>query len=129
MTQQSPTNVRGWTVVFAALGVNLVIGALYAWSVMGKALVGQWGWTKTQAMLPFATATASFAITMIFAGRWQDKIGPRYVAMLGGIIFGLGLVLSSLVQTYLPMLTTFGLVGGMGIGLAYSATTPPSIKW
>ena len=27
------------------------------------------------------------------------------------------------------MLITFGLVGGMGIGLGYSATTPPSIKW
>jgi OFA family oxalate/formate antiporter-like MFS transporter len=96
---------------------------------MGKALAGQWHWTKTQAMLPFAMCTASFAVTMIFAGRWQDKVGPRYVAMFGGIIFGLGMVLSSFVHTYVPMLITFGLVGGMGIGLGYSATTPPSIKW
>ena len=36
---------------------------------------------------------------MIFAGRWQDRIGPRYVAMLGGIIFGLGMVLSSFCAT------------------------------
>ena len=129
MTNQTPPRVRAWTVVFAALSVNLIIGSLYAWSVMGKALAGQWHWTKTQAMLPFATCTASFALTMIFAGRWQDKIGPRYVAMLGGIIFGLGMVLSSFVHTYVPMLITFGLVGGMGIGLGYSATTPPSIKW
>jgi MFS transporter, OFA family, oxalate/formate antiporter len=129
MTQQTPSRIHGWTVVLAALGVNLIIGSLYAWSVMGKALAGQWHWTKTQAMLPFATCTASFAITMIFAGRWQDKIGPRYVAMLGGIIFGLGMVLSSFVHTYMPMVITFGVIGGMGIGLGYSATTPPSIKW
>ncbi|MCX6925194.1 MAG: OFA family MFS transporter, partial [Verrucomicrobia bacterium] len=129
MTQPTPPRIRAWTVVIAALGVNLILGSLYAWSVMGKALAGQWHWTKTQAMLPFAASTASFAITMIFAGRWQDKIGPRYVAMLGGIIFGLGLVLSSFVQTYVPMVITFGLIGGTGIGLAYSATTPPSIKW
>ena len=129
MTQPTPSPIRGWTVVLAALGVNLIIGSLYAWSVMGKALAGQWHWTKTQAMLPFAMCTASFAVTMIFAGRWQDKVGPRYVAMFGGIIFGLGMVLSSFVHTYVPMLITFGLVGGMGIGLGYSATTPPSIKW
>ena len=129
MAQQTPSRIRAWTVVIAALGVNLVIGALYAWSVMGKALVGQWNWTKTQATLPFATCTASFAVTMIFAGRWQDRIGPRYVVTLGGIFFGLGMVLSSFVHTYVPMLITFGLVGGMGIGLGYSATTPPSIKW
>ena len=115
--------------VLAALGVNLIIGSLYAWSVMGKALAGQWHWTKTQAMLPFATCTAAFAVTMIFAGRWQDRIGPRYVATLGGIIFGLGMVLSSFVHTWLPMVVTFGLVGGIGIGLGYSATTPPAIKW
>jgi len=129
MTHQTPSPIRGWTVVIAAVSVNLILGSIYAWSVMGKALAGQWHWTKTQAMLPFAACTASFAVTMIFAGRWQDKIGPRYVAMLGGIVFGLGLVLSSFVHTYLPMLITFGLVGGMGIGLCYSATTPPSIKW
>jgi len=121
--------MRGWTVVLAALGVNLIIGALYAWSVMGKALAVQWHWTKTQAVLPFAASAASFSITMIFAGRWQDRIGPRYVAMLGGIIFGLGMVLSSFVHTYGLMMVTFGLVGGMGIGLGYCATTPPAIKW
>jgi OFA family oxalate/formate antiporter-like MFS transporter len=27
------------------------------------------------------------------------------------------------------MLLTFGVIGGIGIGLGYSATTPPSIKW
>ncbi len=129
MTHQTPPRLRAWTVVIAALGVNLVIGSLYAWSVMGKALVRQWQWTTTQAMLPFATSTAAFALTMVFAGRWQDRIGPRYVAMLGGIVFGLGLVLSSFVHGCLPMLGTFGLIGGMGIGLGYSATTPPSIKW
>ena len=129
MNQATPSRIRAWTVVIAAFGMNLVIGALYAWSVIGKALVGQWHWTKTQAMLPFATETVCCAITMIFAGRWQDRIGPRYVAMLGGIIFGLGLVLSSLVRTCLPMLFTFGVICGVGIGLGYSATTPPSIKW
>jgi MFS transporter, OFA family, oxalate/formate antiporter len=129
MTKEEPSPIRGWSVVLAALTINLIIGALYAWSVMGKELAKQWHWTKTEAMLPFATSTASFAVTMIFAGRWQDKVGPRYVAMLGGIMFGLGMVLSSFVHTPLLMLITFGVVGGMGIGLGYSATTPPSIKW
>lgn len=131
MTQptSSASSTRGWTVVLAALGINLILGVLYAWSPMGKALVGQWHWTKTEAMLPFATSTAAFALMMIFAGRAQDKIGPRYVAMLGGIILGSGLVLSSFASSSHVMLLTFGVVGGMGIGLGYSATTPASIKW
>ena len=129
MQEHPPTPIRGWTVVVAALGINLTVGALYAWSVIGKALAEEWHWTKTQAVLPFATSAACFSITMIFAGRWQDRIGPRYVAMLGGILFGLGTVLSSFVHTCGLMVLTSGLVGGLGIGLGYSATTPPSIKW
>ena len=92
MTQQEASPIRGWTVVLAAVSINLILGVLYAWSVMGKALVVQWHWSKADASLPFTISAAAFALMMIFAGRWQDKIGPRYVAMLGGIILGAGLV-------------------------------------
>ena len=116
--------------MLAALSINLILGVLYAWSVMGKALVAQWHWTRARRVAALHHfPRLSFAVMMIFAGRWQDKIGPRYVAMLGGIILGLGLIASSFATTPGMMLITFGLVGGLGIGLGYSATTPPSIKW
>ena len=120
---------RGWTVVLSALTINLILGVLYAWGVTGKALVVEWHWTKAQAALPFTVSTASFALTMIFAGRLQDKIGPQVVAMVGGIILGVGLAASSFAHNPQGMLLTFGVVGGLGIGLGYSATTPPAIKW
>jgi MFS transporter, OFA family, oxalate/formate antiporter len=128
-TPSSSPRIRGWSVVLAGLSINLILGVLYAWGVMAKALVGQWQWTKTDAAMPFTVSTAAFAITMIFAGRLQDKIGPRFVAMCGGIILGLGLIASSFVATPTAMLLTFGIIGGIGIGLGYSATTPPAIKW
>jgi OFA family oxalate/formate antiporter-like MFS transporter len=130
MTQQRvPSSARAWSVVIAALAINLILGVLYAWGVMGKELVVRWHWTRAEASMPFTISAAAFALTMIFAGRCQDKIGPRYVAMAGGLILGLGLVASSWASTPLAMVLTFGLVGGIGIGLGYSATTPPSIKW
>jgi OFA family oxalate/formate antiporter-like MFS transporter len=116
-------------VTLAALSINLVLGVLYAWGVMAKALVVQWHWTKADAALPFTVSTAAFSITMIFAGRLQDKVGPKLIAALGGVVLGLGLIMSSWVRSPALMLVTFGLVGGMGIGLGYSATTPPAIKW
>ena len=129
MTQQQTSPIRGWTVVLAALSINLILGVLYAWGVTGKALVAQWHWSKADATLPFTVSTVAFALTMIFAGRAQDKIGPRYVAMLGGIILGAGLVLSSFAKSPFAMMCSFGVIGGIGIGVGYSATTPPSIKW
>ena len=130
MADQTPSPARGWIVAFAALGINLASGTLYAWGVMGKALTMRPvdPWTKAQAAYPFAAATAFFAITMIFAGRMQDKIGPRLIALLGGIVLGLGFIAASFVDAPIPMAATFALVG-VGIGLAYSATTPAAIKW
>ena len=125
----SPSPARGWVVTFAGLGINLVLGALYAWSVMGKALVVQWKWSKADAGLPFAVCTAAFAVMMIFAGRAQDKMGPRRVAQLGGLLWGAGLAASAFAHTPLTMALTFGVLGGIGIGLGYSATTPAAIKW
>lgn len=133
VTQQAPlapaSDLRGWIVTGAALGINLILGVLYAWGVVAKALVGEWKWTKTEATLPFSVATAAFAVTMIFAGRLQDKIGPRLVTLLGGIVLGGGLIASSFVTSPMGMVVAFGLVGGIGIGIGYSATTPPAIKW
>jgi OFA family oxalate/formate antiporter-like MFS transporter len=127
MTTTQPS--KAWMVTFAALGVNLVLGLLYTWGVFQKALVDQWGWSSTAASLPYSIAIGVFAFTMIFAGRAQDKYGPRYIAMFGGIMLGAGLILSGLTSNTMVMTITFGVVGACGIGFGYSVTTPCAIKW
>ena len=113
----------------AALAINLILGVLYAWGVMLKALVNNWHWSKTDATLPMSVATVCFAGMMVLAGRCQDKFGPQRVAAAGGIMLGLSLIASALVHSPTAMILTFGVGGGLGIGLGYSATTPPAIKW
>jgi OFA family oxalate/formate antiporter-like MFS transporter len=123
------TNNRGWIITFAALGINLVMGALYSWGVIKKALVTDWGWSNTDAALPFTVSAAVFAFSMIFAGRAQDKYGPRMVTIFGGLMLGGGLILSGFAKDLVTMLFTFGVVGSIGIGLGYSAATPCAMKW
>ncbi len=124
-----PKQTTGWIITSAALGINLLLGLLYAWSVFKKALVTEWGWNDVTASLPFTVSAAIFAFMMIFAGRAQDKYGPRIIALMGGILFGLGLLASGFAKTPAAMIITFGVMGGLGIGLGYSATTPCAIKW
>lgn len=38
-------------------------------------------------------------------------------------------ILKGIAQTPCVMVITFGIIGGIGIGLSYSATTPCAIKW
>lgn len=125
----SKSNRTGWLITMTALGINLILGVLYSWSVIKKALVADWGWTNTEASLPYTVSVATFALMMVFAGRAQDKYGPRKVAFLGGVLLGLGLIACSWTQNPTMMILTFGVIGGMGIGFGYSAVTPCAIKW
>jgi MFS family permease len=127
---------RGWVVTLAGMGLNLALGILYAWSVFSKQLVepvarGGFGWTKTQATLPYTVAIACFAAMMVPAGRLQDRLGPRLVATLGAVLTGAGLFVASFATpgSIAPALLGFGLLGGTGFGLGYAAATPAAVKW
>ena len=126
----------GWTVAFCGLGLNLALGVLYAWSVFAKELTepvdaGGLGLSKTEASLPYMLAIAVFALMMVPAGRMQDRLGPRKVAMAGAVLTGAGLMVAGLAQpgTLWPLLLGFGLMAGSGFGLGYAAATPAAIKW
>jgi OFA family oxalate/formate antiporter-like MFS transporter len=111
------------------MGINLAFGVLYAWSIFAANLREVYGWTSTQASLPYTMAVAMFAVMMITGGRFQDKYGPRLAVTLAGILVGVGMILASLFPTVLGLALSFGVLAGSGIGLGYSATTPVAIKW
>ncbi|BDG01238.1 L-lactate MFS transporter [Anaeromyxobacter oryzae] len=129
-------NRRGWLVTLAGMGLNLALGILYAWSIFAKQLAepvarGGFGWTKTEATLPYTIAIACFAAMMVPAGRLQDRLGPRLVATMGGVLTGLGLCVASFATPALhwPAVAGFGLLAGTGFGLGYAAATPAAVKW
>ena len=120
---------RGWTVTFAGLGINLALGVLYTWSVISKGVPAAWNWSETDKSLPYAIACLVFCLIMIPAGRMQDKIGPRIVATIGGILVGVGLILASRTTSPMGYILGFGVLAGAGIGFGYASATPPAVKW
>jgi OFA family oxalate/formate antiporter-like MFS transporter len=120
---------KGWIVVLAGTGINLAFGVLYAWSIFGGELQETLGWSKTQASLPYTVAIIMFAVMMIPAGRLQDKIGPKWVATIGGTLIGVGCILAGTLTTLPGLVFSFGILAGSGIGLGYASTTPPAVKW
>lgn len=119
----------GWIVTFAGTGINLALGILYTWSVISKGIPAEWGWTETQKSLPYAIACLVFSVVMVPAGRMQDRIGPRIVATVGGLLVGIGMILASYTTSALGYILGFGVLAGAGIGFGYASATPPAVKW
>jgi nitrate/nitrite transporter NarK len=137
MSKQSVTSKRGWTVVIAGTAINLALGILYAWSILKGAIVdsikmggeGAFTWDLSSANDPYAVACLAFAFSMILAGKMQDKFGPRLTAIVGGLMVGGGFIMASQSTNYWTWIAGFGLLFGCGMGFAYSAATPPALRW
>jgi len=130
----SENNAAGkrWTVIAGALLVQIILGTVYAFSVFVKPLESEFGWSRATTQWAFSFALAAFAITMIPAGRLQDRLGPRRVATIGGLLLGLSFFLGALfVAEDRPwaLYITYGVIGGAGIGFGYVCPIAAAVKW
>lgn len=120
---------KGWQVTFAGMGINLALGILYSWSIIAQYLKDVMGWTAISSQIPYMIACGIFAILMVPGGRMQDKLGPRVVIIASAIFAGVGLIGSSFFLSITGLAIFFGVFFGTAMGLGYSSTTPPAIKW
>jgi OFA family oxalate/formate antiporter-like MFS transporter len=120
---------RGWQVTFVGMGINAALGVLFSWSVVSKAIPADWGWSEAGRALPYSVACLVFSLTMVPAGRLQDRVGPRAVATVGGVLVGAGMILAGLTSALSVYIVGFGLIAGAGIGACHASATPTAVKW
>ena len=127
----SPTKGR-WLLAGAAILVQLALGAVYAWSVFVNPFIEQMGWTRTQTALPFIVTIGVLFVGTLSGGRIQDRIGPRPVVLVGGVIYSIGVMLASLVNTpdqLWLLVLTYGVIAGLGLGAGYIVPIAMLVKW
>jgi OFA family oxalate/formate antiporter-like MFS transporter len=113
----------------AVIVINLTMGFNYSWSVINKALVTDWHWTNVEAALPYTVYSVVYAISMFFAGRAQDKFGPRYVATFGSLVLAAGMLICSYAVSPFAMTIGYGLFVSTGFSTSYATSIPTSVKW
>ncbi|MFM0069090.1 OFA family MFS transporter [Paraburkholderia aspalathi] len=109
-----------------------MLGTLYSWSLISQALIDGFGWPHTQATAAFSWAVFFVGVGALAGGRWQDKAGPRIVTLTGVALWGTGNMLAGLGTARfgpLWLYLTYGVVGGLGVGLGYVTPVATAIKW
>ncbi len=119
-----------WWIALAGVLLQMVLGAVYAWSVFRIPLSKLFHWTIPQVTLTFTIAIFVLGFASFFGGLWLKRVGPRVVAMTGGALYGLGVFLASFSDTGLWWLyLSYGLIGGIGLGLGYIVPVAVLLKW
>jgi MFS family permease len=141
-----PAEKGRWLLIVLGFIINICLGSVYAYSIFGVAMAKQWGFgpdavTKVQAsgdifkqLIPFGVFLLFFAGVFPLSGQLLEKIGPKKQGIIGGIIVAAGWILASLVArmgtSNVPlMVLTYGVIGGIGVGICYIAPIQVATRW
>src|SRR5512136_402834 len=130
----SNENLEGkrWWIAIAAIVMQLCLGTVYAWSVFKKPVMTAHGWGETETQITFMICIGMIGIAAALGGTLVDKKGPKFVATIGGILFGIGTLLAGLadqIGNIWLLYLGFGFIAGLGNGFGYITPIATLIRW
>lgn len=130
--------VRGLLVICGGFLVHLSLGTIYTFGNIAPYIVSYIRNASHPADLSQGTTVWIFAFALIgqggamFVGGWMvRKIGPRWTTLIGGWIMSIGVFLTyfTIKVSFWLVLLTYGLMFGVGVGIAYVGPLSAAMKW
>lgn len=125
--KKSSTN--RWLVVVGTVIAQLGLGTIYTWSLFNQPLVDKFGFQLNEVAITFSITSFALALSTLFAGKLQDKLGIRKLISISGLLLGFGLILTSMDSSLKMFYFTAGIIVGVADGIAYITTLSNCIKW
>lgn len=121
--------------MIAIIVVNLCVGIMYSWSVFSgpkavelSAVLGR-EITSADMAIVFSVANMLGPITMISGGVVNDKVGPKGILILGGVMMGAGLVLSGFAKSIAVLMLGFSILSALGMSFIYGSNISNAVKF
>ena len=136
-----PSSIRGIRVVLvvaAGFILKLTVGTVNTFGNMAPYIVSYIRELSHPHNLRHIHATTIFAgqvvthtIMMMLGGFLEEKLGPRAVTLIGGVVMSLGVMLTywTIAVSFWLTLLTFGLMYGSGRGMISISTTVCVMRW
>jgi MFS family permease len=125
-----PRLFYGWVVVGVSALITCVgMGALFSLGVFLKPIEEAMGWSRTGISTIALLNWTFMGVGSLLWGALSDRYGGRVVALIGGTLLGLGLLLSSQVTALWQLHVTFGVMVGLAAGAFYAPLTATATRW
>ncbi len=123
---------KKWLIAIMGTLTHLSLGTVYAWSFFQTPITELSGWSNSQVAWAFSLSIFMLGVMAAWGGTKIDKYGPRKLAIIGGVMYAMGYIISSyaLSSGVLWLLyLAFGVLGGAGLGLAYVTPVATVSRW
>ncbi len=121
-----------WLIVLSAIGIHICIGSVYAWSVLARPIMEATGFSLKDVTWTFSLAILFLGLSAGFLGNLVEKNGPRKSGLVATTLFCLGLLGTAFALTQkslILMYLSYGMIGGIGIGVGYITPVSTLVKW
>jgi len=124
-----PADQGRWLLIPLGMTILLCLGSVYSWSIFRTPLEKELGISASASLLPFTFILVFYATVMPIAGFYIPRIGTRVMTAVGGMIVGLGYILSSFATNVTTLVFTYGAIAGIGVGIAYGVPMVVVSRW
>jgi MFS family permease len=134
MTNQVETGKKkffyGYVIVGLGLIINMVLGGtLYTFSVFFEPLSTEFGWTRAATSGAFSLYMLLHGFLYIITGKMNDKLGPRIVTSLCGLLMGIGYMMMALTSEIWHIYLFYGVIIAVGMSGGYVPLTSTVTRW
>src|SRR5260370_14684328 len=119
---------RRTLLVVSVLSMVAVANFQYGWTFVVTPLQKQFGVEQALIQVTFTLVVLLETLLVPFEGWLVDKFGPRLLVMIGGVLAGLGWVLSGTAETLTALYLAYA-VAGLGAGIVYGTAIGSALKW
>ena len=105
-------------------------GARYAFGVMFKPIIKEFGWGRGEVSLVFFVNMVIFAVSLLIVGKLYDRYGPKWVVIISTIFISTGFMLTSFIHSIGQFFFSYGILAAFGIaGTAVPLMATLTSKW
>jgi len=118
-----------WMFVFFGIIIMMCLGTVYSWSVFRIPVENYYGISTMQSGFPYMGSLAFYALSMLITGRYLEKYSPRIILLIGGLLVGLGWMISGFAVNIFTLTISYGMILGIGVGIVYSVPMTVVARW
>ncbi|XP_054282320.1 monocarboxylate transporter 14-like [Macrosteles quadrilineatus] len=125
-----PDGGWGWVVVMASLVISMIAdGISFSFGLLFLEFLKEFEASKSATSWIGSLFMAVPLMSGPICSALVDRYGCRWMTILGGLISGLGFILSTFCDTIYLMYLTFGVIAGIGLGLCYVTAVVSIAYW
>lgn len=131
MSNSKQSTSMRWLYLVIGVIAMLFAGIIYAWSILKAPFSSEFGWTTSNLALNFTLTMTFFCVGGLVGAQLSKRIGSKLTIIISGVLSALGFILTSFLGggSVVLLYITYGLLAGLGIGIAYNVIIATVNAW